>query len=230
MQNKTSLLFGLTLVALAVLALAGNLVVRLFGAQALQAGFHTWPLVVIGAGLLFCIPPFLFRQQKGLGGLFIPGVPVLVTGFLLFAASLSGHWSLWGQWWPLEVISVAVGFVLAAIFLGVVWLMIPASIVGLIGLALLFSALTHQWAAWAVLWTVVPFAVGLPLLLIGIFHKADGLKLAGLILTCISGLAFVAMSALIVTSSWVTGVIGPIIILALGAFMVISALVKKQPA
>jgi hypothetical protein len=226
MQKNTSLLFGVTLIVLALLALGGNL---LFSTTDIKV-FHTWPLAVIGAGLLFCVPPFVFRKQRGLGGLFIPGVPVLTTGLLLFAASLTGNWGLWGAFWPLEVIGVAVGFVMAAIFLRVVWLMIPASIVGLIGLVLQFCALTGQWASWAVLWTVVPFSVGLPLLLIGIFQKIDGLKLAGLIITGFAGLAFAAMSAIIVTSSWLTKIVGPAIILALGLFMIFSALFKKKEA
>jgi len=226
MHKKASLLFGVTLVLIGLLALAGNLLLSATGSS-LAAGFNTWPLAVVAIGLLFCIPPFVFSKQPGLGGLFIPGVPVLTTGILLFIASITEHWDLWATWWPMEVIGVALGFVLAAIFLKVVWLMIPASIVGLNGLVLLFCSLTGLWGAWAVLWTVEPFAVGLPLLLIGMFKKLDGLKLAGLILTGIAGLAFAAMSAILVTTSWVARLIGPGLIMALGIFMVVSALLKR---
>ena len=227
MHKKASLLFGLTLVALAVLALAANLLVDLTGFHAARSGLSTWPLFVVGAGLLFCIPPFLFRKQTGLGGLFIPGIPVLTTGILLFVASVTGNWGLWAAWWPMEVIGVALGFILAAIFLRVVWLMLPASIVGLTGLVLLFCALTGMWSAWAVLWTVVPFSVGLPMLLIGIFQKNDGVKLAGIILCGFAGLAFAAMSAFLASASLVVRLIGPVVILALGALLIVSALVKK---
>lgn len=230
MQKKTSLLFGITLIVLALLALAGNLLVAGEGKSFLRAGFQSWPLAVVGIGLLFCVPPFLFRQQKGLGGLFIPGLPVLVTGGLLFAASLTGRWGLWGTWWPLEVISLALGFIMAAIFLRVVWLIIPASIVGIVGLVLLFCSLTGYWASWAVLWTVVPFAVGLPLLVIGIYRKSEGLRLAGLILAGFAGLAFTAMSAFLASSSWVLKTLGPAIILLLGLFMVGTALFRKKDA
>ena len=53
---------------------------------------------------------------------------------------MTGNWSLWAYLWPLEVISVAAGFILMAIFLKVPWLMIPASIIGLTGLVLQFCA------------------------------------------------------------------------------------------
>jgi hypothetical protein len=116
-----------------------------------------------------------------------------------------------------------------AIFLKVPWLMIPASILGFIGLALQLTALTGQWSWWAVLWTVVPFAVGLPLLLIGFAKRINGLKLAGIILIGLAGLAFAAMSSLLVTSSWITRLIGPAVVLVLGLLLLIFALGRRSP-
>jgi hypothetical protein len=228
MQKKASLLIGLTLILLGILALAGNLLLRSAGAGSLP-GLRAWPILVVGAGLMFCIPPFLFPRQRGLSGLFVPGIPVLTTGFLLFIASMSGNWSIWGILWPLEVLSLAAAFVLMAIFLKVPWLMIPASILGFTGLVLQFCALTGQWRAWAVLWTVVPFAVGLPLLLIGIAKKLEGVKLAGIILCGLAGLAFAAMSSFLVTSLWITRLVGPVIVLGLGILLVVLALGKRSP-
>jgi hypothetical protein len=229
MNKKASLIVGVTLILLGVLALAGNLLMRAVG-EGLLLGFRAWPIFVVGAGLLFCIPPFFFPKQRGLGGLFIPGVPVLTTGILLFLTSVTGNWAWWSFLWPFEVIGLALGFVVAAIFLRVVWLMIPASIIGLNGLVLLFCALTGMWSAWAVLWTVEPLSVGLPLLLIGLFQKIDGVKLAGIILCGLAGLAFAAMSSFLVTSLWITRLIGPAIVLALGILLVVAALVKRPSA
>jgi hypothetical protein len=147
---------------------------------------------------------------------------------LLFFASVTGNWHIWATLWPLEVISVALGFVLMALFLKVPWLLIPASIIGMTGLVLQFCAATGLWSSWAVLWTVEPFAVGLPLLLIGMFKKIEGVKVAGIILCGIAGLGFAAMSALLVTSLWITRLIGPGIILALGILLVLSALITRK--
>ena len=170
MQKKASLLIGVTLIVLGILALAGNLLIRAVGGG-FMLGFRAWPIFVVGAGLLFCLPPFLFPQQRGLSGLFVPGIPTLITGMLLFVASVTGYWAIWAILWPLEVLSVAAAFVLMAIFLKVPWLMIPASIIGFTGLVLQFCAATGWWSSWAVLWTVEPFAVGLPLLLIGLVQE-----------------------------------------------------------
>jgi hypothetical protein len=227
MQKNVSLLFGVTLILLGILALASNLVIRVVGGG-IQLGFHAWPIIVVGAGLLFCIPPFLYRQNPGLSGLFIPGLPTLVTGMLLFFASLSGNWEIWAILWPVEVISVSLAFVLMAIFMKIPWLMIPASIIGFTGLVLQFCAATGLWSAWAVLWTAVPFSMGLPLLVIGTIKKSEGVRLAGVILTGLAIVAFAVMSTLLTGLGRVTGLVGPVIILALGAYLLFSALMKKK--
>jgi hypothetical protein len=228
MQKKASLLIGVTLIALGVLALAGNLLIRAAG-SGLMLGFRAWPIFVVGAGLLFCLPPFLFPSQRGLSGLFIPGIPALTTGMILFIASVTGAWSIWAYLWPLEVLSVAVAFVLMAVFMKIPWLMIPASIVGCTGLVLQFCAATGWWSSWAVLWTVVPFSVGLPLLLIGLAKKIEGVKLAGIILCGLAGLAFAAMSSFLVTSLWITRLIGPMLVLGLGILLVVMAFGRHTP-
>jgi len=226
MNKKTSLLFGVTLILLGVLALAGNLLLRAVGTGILL-GFRAWPIFVVAVGLLFCLPPFIFSNSRGLSGLFIPGLPTLATGVILFIASITGNWHIWSYLWPLEVLGLAIGFIMMSIFLKIPWLMIPASIIGFTGLVLQFCALTGAWSSWAVLWTVVPFSVGLPLLLIGIFQKNDGVKLAGIVLCGFAGVAFAAMSSFLVTSSWFTRLIGPGIVLALGILLVFSAFGKR---
>ncbi len=227
MQNKASLLIGVTLIVLGVLALAGNLLIRAVGTE-FMLGFHVWPIFVVGTGLLFCLPPFLFLSRRGLSGLFFPGIPTLTTGLLLFIASVTGYWAIWSYLWPLEVLSLSVAFILMAIFLKVPWLMIPASIIGFTGLVLQFCAATGWWSSWAVLWTVEPFAVGLPLLLIGLARKIEGVKLAGIILCGLAGLGFAAMSTVLVTSLWITRLIGPVVVLVLGMLLVVSAMTKRS--
>jgi len=227
MEKRISLLFGITLIVLAVLALGGNLLMRV-GEGAIGRSGQYWPLLVIAAGILFCLPPILYRKMTGLGGLYIPGVPVLVTGLLLFVCSLTGNWSLWSVLWPLEVLSLALGFILAAFFLHVIWLWIPASIIGINGLIMLFCALTDMWNSWAVLWTLEFLAVGLPLLVIGMIRRIDGLKLAGLILCSIAVVCFTVMSSVISSVSWLFGLVGAGMILLLGIFLVVSALLRRS--
>jgi hypothetical protein len=228
MQKKFSLLIGVTLILLGLLALAGTLLVQATGGGSLP-GLRAWPVLVVAAGLLFCLPPFVYSRQRGLSGLFIPGIPVLTAGLLLFVASMTGNWSIWGTWWPLEVLGLAIGFLLMAIFLKVPWLTIPGSILGLTGLVLQLCAFTGQWSWWALLWPVVPFSVGLPLLIIGFARRLEGVKLAGIILCGLAVLAFAAMSAFLPTSPWITRLIGPLLVLVLGLLLVVMAFTKRKP-
>ena len=227
MQKKASLLIGVTLILLGILALAGNLLTQAVG-HGFVLGLRAWPIFVVGAGLFLCLPPFIFPRQRGLSGLFVPGLPTLITGILLFIGSMTGFWGIWSYLWPLEVLSVGAAFILMAVFLKVPWLMIPASIIGLTGLVLQFCAATGWWSSWAVLWTVEPFAVGLPLLLIGMSRKIEGVKLAGIILCGLAGLGFAAMSTVLVTSLWITRLIGPALVLILGLLLVVSALNRRS--
>jgi ABC-type thiamin/hydroxymethylpyrimidine transport system permease subunit len=54
-------------------------------------------------------------------------------------------------------------------------------------------------------------------------------KLAGIILCGLAGLGFAAMSTVLVTSLWVTRLIGPALVLGLGVLLVVSALAKRSP-
>lgn len=71
--------------------------------------------------------------------------------------------------------------------------------------------------------------MGLPLLIIGIVKKIEGVKLAGIILCGLAGLAFAAMSTILVTSLWITRIIGPALVLGLGVALVVLALLKRSP-
>ncbi len=67
-------------------------------------------MVVVCFGLLFIVPPALTRGLRALGLLFIPGAPILTTGAILLFASV---FDAWERLWPLEVMSLATGFLLA---------------------------------------------------------------------------------------------------------------------
>ena len=182
-ERSLSLIFGLALVAIGAISLLGNTLL------AMQA-WRLWPLTVIIAGIALTLPGFLGLKKRGFGSFFIPGIPVLTTGGILLFASLFDRWNEWELAWPLEVLGVAVGFALAAIFMRVAGLAIPAIIIGVNGLMLAFCNLTGLWKSWAILWPIEPLAVGLGLLVVGFVHRSSGAKLAGLILTGIAGAGF----------------------------------------
>ena len=81
MKRGLAVLVGVMLIVVGGLALAFNLLAPTVLPDFLRwEMWRLWPLIVICAGLFFVVPPFLVRGKRGLGGLFIAGVPVLANG------------------------------------------------------------------------------------------------------------------------------------------------------
>lgn len=227
MNNKFSVLVGVSLILMGLLALAFTLVTPLLGFDVWRWGpWRLWPLIVVCVGLLFVLPPLLVRGRRGLGGLFIPGVPILVTGGILLFCSVFDAWGAWAWLWPLEVLAVAVAFALAAITMRVIWLLIPAFIVGANGLLLQFCAVTGLWVVWAALWTIEPLSLGLSFLLIGAVKRIGGLLLAGAILCGLAGMGLVGMTA-ILSGWWLLNLLGPILLVLVGVAVLVWGLVHR---
>jgi hypothetical protein len=206
MTSRTPLVAGCALIGIGLTALALTLFAPLLGLRMLHVLhlWRLWPLTVMSVGLGFVLPPVLHPTRRGLGGLFIPGILILTTGGVLLLTSALGWWGAWAWLWPVEVLALAAGFILAAFWLRVIWLLIPATIIGANGLLFQFCAVTGLWEVWAVMWAIEPLSVGLSLLLIGAAKRRHGLTTAGILLCAIGGAAVVGMSA-IVSATWLTG-------------------------
>jgi len=230
MKTRFSVLAGVSLIVMGLLALAFTLVMPLVGLGVWRWGpWRLWPLIVVCVGLLFMLPPFLVRGLGGLGGLFIPGVPILVTGGILLFCSIFDAWDVWAWLWPLEVLAVAAAFALAAITMRVIWLLIPAFIVGANGLLLQFCAVTGLWVVWAALWTIEPLSLGLSFLLIGAVRRIGGLALAGVILCGLAGVGLIGMTA-ILSGWWLLNLPGPIVLVLVGVAVLVWGLVRRPAA
>jgi hypothetical protein len=220
MGRRFSLLVGITLILIGGLSLAFTLVMPRLGMRAWAWGaWQLWPLVVVAAGLLFVVSPLLVRGRRGLGGLFIPGVPLLTTGGILLYASVLDAWHAWEWLWPLEVLAVAAGFLLAAVYMRAIWLLFPAIVVGANGALLQFCAVTGLWENWAVLWAVEPLSVGLAFLLINVRQRAHGLFIA-------AAAGLIGMTA--VFPGWLlVNALGPAILVLAGVLMLAHSLVRR---
>jgi hypothetical protein len=196
MNRLITTLAGLMLIALGALSLLSNVVMAVFGINLM--GYVTglvWAPFLLGTGLLLVATPIVNRQERSLGGLFIPGLPILAAGAITLLAALMPWWHIWARLWPLVVLALAVGFICLALHLRVIWIVVPAIFIGLNGLALQFCALTGLWSAWAVLWAVEPLGVGLTLLLTASQTRSTAVFVVGLIFCAFSG---VVMTGLIV--------------------------------
>jgi hypothetical protein len=203
MRKENAIVISLILIAVGIIALAASVFGALFGFRIWQL----WPLFVISAGVLFILPPALNREKRGLGGLYIPGIPILVNGMLLLFTSVFRWWSAWEWLWPLELLAVALGFALAAFQLNSIWLLIPAIIIGANGLLMQFCALTGWWGLWAVLWIVEPLSLAAAFFAVNTRKHSPGLRFASVILCIVSAVGF-AQSLFIIVFSRIISVWG----------------------
>ncbi len=230
MNKRFSMLLGVVLMLMGGLLLMSNLVLPMFGIRSWYWGvWRLWPMLVIGVGLLFVLTPLLVRGKRGLGGLFILGMPTLVTGGILLFTSVFDVWGAWEWLWPLEVLAVAVGFLFASLYVRNVWLLIPAIIAGANGLLMQFCALTGWWSVWAVLWTIEPLAVGLALLVVYTRKRRTGLLIAGTILCAIAAVGLMGMLAVVAVRPgwWVLNMVGPLMLVGIGALLLFSNVLSR---
>jgi hypothetical protein len=237
MNKQTSVVAGFILIAVGLMMMGLTVGMPMLGFSVWHIFeiWRFWPLTMIGVGLGFVLPPLLFRSRRGLGGLFIPGMPILTTGSILLFTSVLDWWGAWSWLWPLEVLSVAAGFILAALYLRVIWLIIPAFIIGANGLLFQFCAFTGLWEVWAVMWTIEPLSVGLALLLIGARKQRSGLMTAAIMLCCIGGVSFFGMAA-ILSVTWIAGwlwllrFVAPVVLVLGGVVLLLWSLTRQSAA
>lgn len=229
MNRRFSSLIGTILILTGILALMCNLAMPVLKLSVWRWGaWRLWPLAVVSVSAFFLLPPLLVRGRRNLGVLFIPGMPILTTGAILLLASLFDWWGAWGWLWPLEVLALAQGFLFATVYTQVIWLVIPAIIIGANGLLLLFCALTGLWEAWAVLWAVEPLSVGLSLLVIGAKRHLSGLFVVGLIVCGLAGLGLVGMTTLL-SGWWPLSLLGSGALILAGFLLLLWGVIGRLP-
>lgn len=221
-ERLFNLIAGVTLLTVGVIALAGNVFLA-------TKAWKIWPVIIVLAGIGLTIPGFLGISHRGFGSFFIPGIPILTTGGILLYASLTNHWNVWAVAWPLEILGLALGFALAAIFMRVPALAIPAYIIGINGAMLAFCAVTGLWQSWAILWPIEFLAVGLGLLTLGLANHSAGVKTAASILFTIAGGGFLISTFVSTFNNTVLKFSVPIMLLVTGILLTGTFLLNKSP-
>lgn len=226
-KRNILLLLGAMLILIGLVFLAVTALLPVYGVDVLRWGMvRAWPLTLAAAGAGLILPSLLIGpSRRWMGSLYIPGMSLLTTGVILTFCSLTGWWTAWRWLWPLEVLGLAVGFGGAAIHMRLIWLLIPAMVLGVNGVFLQFCALTGLWPIWAVIWPVEPLTVGLILFAIGMRQRRNRLALAGTILSIIAAFCLIGTVALVsahvfwVGHRWLRTVVAILLILIGGMLM-----------
>ena len=100
-SNPGSLIAGAALIAVGLLALAGQLF------RGFDFWGTIWPFFIIGAGALFFVG--MFSGGRSAAGLAIPGSILFAIGSMLFLQNLFDRWESWSYGWTVILIAVGVG-------------------------------------------------------------------------------------------------------------------------
>lgn len=100
-SNPGSLIAGIALIVVGLLALAGQIF------RGFDFWGAIWPFFIIGAGALFFVG--MFSGGKSAAGLAIPGSILVAIGGMLFLQNLFDHWESWAYGWTVILMAVGVG-------------------------------------------------------------------------------------------------------------------------
>jgi hypothetical protein len=164
------------------------------------------------------------QTNRSNAGALIAGILLILFGLLALAGQLFRTVD-WGALWPFIIIGFGALF-FVAMFAGgkqAAAFAIPGSIVGGIGLILLFQSITDRWESMSYFWTLIIMSVGLGIYLMGWYggqetQKQSGWRVmkVGFILFLIFGVFFEMLF-----SSY-SNILFPVLLILLGGYLVLS--------
>jgi hypothetical protein len=115
-------------------------------------------------------------------GAVIVGSLMILFGALALLGQIFRNALDWGMIWPFAIIAAGLAFFVVMLAGGrsAAPFAIPGSILGMIGLMLLYQNLSGHWESWAYGWTVIVMSVGIGITITGLWGRNPRLQSAGL--------------------------------------------------
>lgn len=164
------------------------------------------------------------QTNRSNAGALVGGTLLIIFGLLSLTSQFFRHVD-WGFLWPFTVIGFGALF-FVAMFAGgkqSAGFAIPGSIIGGIGLVLLFQNITHRWESMSYFWTLIIMFVGVGIYIMGWYGEDENQKKSGwnvmkvgLILFIIFGVFFE-----MIFSSF-SGILFPVLLIGLGAYLLLT--------
>jgi hypothetical protein len=163
-------------------------------------------------------------------GALIGGAILIGFGLLALLSNLFSGFHFWNYLWPLIIIAIG-GLFFVGMFAGgksVAGLAIPGSILGVVGIMMLFQNLTSHWESWAYGWTVILIAVGLGVFIMGLYTGDDYRKRSGLRVMKVGAILFIIFGGffeMLFSTFRLNGLaqyLFPALLILLGLYLVIS--------
>jgi hypothetical protein len=157
-------------------------------------------------------------------GTLIAGTILIIVGLLALVRHLFGVFN-WGFFWPFIVIGIGVLFFLAMFAGGrqAAAFAIPGSIIGGIGVVLLFQNITRHWESMSYFWTLIILFVGAGIYIMGLYGGDMNQRRSGVRVMKVGFVLFVIFGAFfeMIFSSFNT-ILFPVLLIILGIYLVLS--------
>ena len=162
-------------------------------------------------------------NRSNAGGL-IAGTILILFGLMALAGQVFRSLD-WGSLWPFIVIGFG-AFFFVAMFAGgkqAAAFAIPGSIVGGVGLVLLFQNITGRWESMSYFWTLILMFVGVGIYIMGRYGGDENQQRSGARVMKVGFILFIIFGAFfeMIFSSF-GNVLFPILLILLGAYLVLS--------
>lgn len=157
-------------------------------------------------------------------GALVGGTLLIAFGLLALAGQIIRNVD-WGFLWPFIIIIFGALF-FVAMFAGgkqAAAFAIPGSIVGGIGLVLLFQNITNRWESMSYFWTLIILFIGLGIYIMGWYGGDANNKQSGLRVMKVGFVLFIIFGAFfeMIFSSF-SNIVFPILLILLGAYLVLT--------
>jgi hypothetical protein len=164
------------------------------------------------------------QTNRSNAGALLGGAVLIAFGLLALAGQIFRSLN-WDFFWPFIVIGFGALF-FVAMFAGgkqTAGFAIPGSIVGGIGLVLLFQNVTRHWESMAYFWTLIILFVGAGIYIMGWYGGDAGQKRSGARVMKVGFILFVIFGAFfeLIFSSF-NNILFPILLILLGMYLILS--------
>src|SRR5574342_144377 len=162
-------------------------------------------------------------NRSNTGGL-IAGTLLIVFGLMALAGQIFRAVD-WGFLWPFAIIGFGALFFVAMFAggKGTAAFAIPGSIIGGIGLILLFQNITQHWESMSYFWTLIIMFVGVGIYIMGLYGSDENQKRSGLRVMKTGFILFIIFGAFfeMIFSSF-SNILFPVLLILLGAYLVLA--------
>jgi hypothetical protein len=173
------------------------------------------------------VPPPVSEASTSNGrtSVVVGGILILIGAIFLFVNVFQINF---GQVWPIIFFIIGAGFYLPVLLLArdrqnLAGLLVPGTIMFGLGVIFFYNIFADNWGSWAYIWTLIPAAVGLGLLLAArVGHWGGDTMKVGFWMFVISTGVCLILAAFF--SGGNVGSIGAILLIGLGVFLLIRSI------